>query len=89
MEGGMSNTIHLSVQLVKPGEIATAHRHVAAAIRYVLKGSPKSFTIVEGERFTMEEGDLITTPNWTWHDHFNGTVREPIQWGADITHFFL
>ncbi len=61
----MSNTIHLSVQLVKPGEIATAHRHVAAAIRYVLKGSPKSFTIVEGERFTMEEGDLIKTPNWT------------------------
>jgi len=89
MEGGMNNTIHLSVQLVKPGEVAKAHRHVAAAIRYVLKGSPKSFTIVEGERFTMEEGDLITTPNWTWHDHFNGTVREPIQWGADITHFFL
>ncbi len=85
MPGGMSNTIHLSIQLVKPGEIATAHRHTAAAIRYVLKGTPKGFTIVDGERFPMEEGDLITTPNWTWHDHFNGS-DEPIIWldGLDV-----
>jgi 1-hydroxy-2-naphthoate dioxygenase len=81
----MTNTIHISVQLVKPGEIAKAHRHVAAAIRYVLKGSARGFTIVEGERFAMEEGDLITTPNWTWHDHYNGS-SEPIVWldGLDV-----
>ncbi len=85
LEGRMTNTIHLSIQLVKPGEIAKAHRHVAAAIRYVIKGSSKGFTIVEGERFTMEAGDLITTPNWTWHDHFNGS-DEPIIWldGLDV-----
>lgn len=85
LEGGMTHTIHISVQLVKPGEIARAHRHVAAAIRYVLKGSAKAFTIVEGERFPMEEGDLITTPNWTWHDHYNGS-DEPIIWldGLDV-----
>ena len=73
LEAGMSHTIHLAFQLVMPGEIAKAHRHVAAAIRYVIKGSSKCFTIVEGERFPMEEGDLVTTPNWTWHDHFNGS----------------
>jgi gentisate 1,2-dioxygenase len=76
---GMSHTIHLSVQAVIPGEVAKAHRHVAAAIRYVIQGSPKCFTIVEGERFAMEEGDLITTPNWTWHDHTNG-AGEPVIW---------
>jgi 1-hydroxy-2-naphthoate dioxygenase len=76
---GMSHTIHLAVQAVIPGEIAKAHRHVAAAIRYVIRGSPKCFTIVEGERFAMEEGDLITTPNWTWHDHFNAS-DEPVMW---------
>jgi 1-hydroxy-2-naphthoate dioxygenase len=85
LSNGMTHTIHLSVQIVKPGEIAAAHRHVAGAIRYVIKGSPKAHTVVEGERFTMEEGDLITTPNWTWHDHFNGS-DEPIIWldGLDV-----
>ena len=88
---GMTNTIHLSVQLVKPGEIAAAHRHTAAAIRFVIKGTTNAYTIVEGERFPMREGDLITTPNWTWHDHFNGS-DEPVMWldGLDVrlvTHF--
>jgi 1-hydroxy-2-naphthoate dioxygenase len=81
----MTNTIHISVQLVKPGEIAAAHRHTAAAIRFVIKGTPNAYTIVEGERFPMQEGDLITTPNWTWHDHFNGS-EEPVMWldGLDV-----
>jgi gentisate 1,2-dioxygenase len=74
LPAGMSNTVHISVQLVKPGEIAAAHRHTAAAIRFVIKGTPNAYTIVEGERFPMREGDLITTPNWTWHDHFNGCL---------------
>lgn len=85
LAAGMTNTIHISVQLVKPGEIAAAHRHTAAAIRFVIKGTPNAYTIVEGERFPMREGDLITTPNWTWHDHFNQS-DEPVMWldGLDI-----
>ena len=85
LAAGMTHTIHLSVQLVKPGEIARAHRHVAGAIRYIIKGSSTAWTIVEGERFPMEEGDLITTPNWTWHDHYNGS-DEPVIWldGLDV-----
>ena len=85
LSAGMTNTIHISVQLVNPGEIAAAHRHTAAAIRFVLKGNPRAYTVVEGERLPMAEGDLITTPNWTWHDHFNGG-DEPIVWldGLDI-----
>jgi gentisate 1,2-dioxygenase len=27
----------------------------------------------------MEEGDLILTPNWTWHDHHNES-QDPIIW---------
>jgi gentisate 1,2-dioxygenase len=85
LSAGMTNTIHISVQLVNPAEVAAAHRHTAAAIRFVLKGNPKAYTVVEGERLPMAEGDLITTPNWTWHDHFNGG-DEPIMWldGLDI-----
>ena len=85
LPAGMTNTIHFSVQLVNPGEIAAAHRHTAGAIRFILKGNPQAYTVVEGERLPMSEGDLLTTPNWTWHDHFNGG-DEPVVWldGLDI-----
>ena len=75
---GATNTVHTSVQLVKPGEIAKAHRHTLTALRFVLKGGG-AFTTVEGERFSMYPGDLILTPQWTWHDHYNGT-GENIVW---------
>jgi gentisate 1,2-dioxygenase len=33
----------------------------------------------------MEEGDFLTTPHWTWHDHYNGS-KEPVYWldGLDV-----
>jgi gentisate 1,2-dioxygenase len=52
----MTNTIHISVQLVNPGEVAAAHRHTAAAIRFILKGNPKAYTVVQGERLPMSGG---------------------------------
>jgi len=73
-----TRTLHLSVQLVKPGEVARAHRHNMTAIRFVVKGHG-AYTAVEGEQFFMEEGDLILTPNWSWHDHHNGSGA-PIVW---------
>ncbi|MGH7771677.1 MAG: cupin domain-containing protein [Candidatus Binatia bacterium] len=73
-----SHTLHFTFSIVNPGEVARAHRHNMAAIRFVVKGKG-ACTNVEGESFPMEEGDLILTPNWTWHDHFNGS-KEPIIW---------
>src|SRR5258705_6990006 len=73
-----TRTIHMSIQLVKPGEVARAHRHNMTAIRFVVRGHG-AYTAVEGERFFMEEGDLILTPNWSWHDHHNGSDG-PIVW---------
>ena len=61
-------TIHASVQLVKPGEIAAAHRHSLSALRFVIEGSG-GYTTVDGAKLTMEPGDLILTPAWSWHDH--------------------
>ena len=83
LKSGTSRTLLLGAQLVKPGEIAAAHRHTMGAIRFVVKGSGAQTTI-NGEPFPMESGDLITTPNQTWHDHYNGS-SEPIIWldGAD------
>ena len=66
-----SRTLQMSIQLVKPGERAECHRHTAAALRFVVEGDGTAYTNVEGEEMLMEPGDLVLTPNWTWHDHFN------------------
>ena len=75
----LSNTLVMQVQCLLPGEIATTHRHSPSAIRFVIQGSSKAFTVVEGEPMPMETGDLIVTPNWTWHDHRN-EGDEPVLW---------
>jgi gentisate 1,2-dioxygenase len=73
-----THTLALGVQLVKPGEVARAHRHTMGAIRFVLEGGGAQ-TTVEGEPFPMEPGDFITTPSRSWHDHYNGSDK-PIIW---------
>lgn len=70
LEGRTTHTLQLNVQLLKPGEHALAHRHTLAAIRFVLQGRG-ACCVVEGESFEIGEGDFITTPSWTWHDHVN------------------
>ena len=81
---GTTHTIHFSFQYVKHGEYARAHRHTAAAFRFVLHGRD-AYTTVNGQQCVMEEGDLILTPQLTWHDHVNDSGA-PIIWldGLDI-----
>ena len=73
-----SHTLQLSIQYVKPGEHARAHRHTMSALRFVIMGHG-AFTTVNGQKCKMDEGDLILTPQLTWHDHSGGT-DEPIIW---------
>jgi len=79
-----TRNIYAGVQMVKPGEIAPAHRHTQSAIRFIIQGNG-GFTSVEGERCFMEQYDLVLTPPWQWHDHGNET-SEPVIWmdGLDI-----
>ena len=61
-----------------PGEIARAHRHSPSALRFIIEGSG-GYTVVNGARIPMFPGDLVLTPNWTWHDHANDTDA-PMIW---------
>jgi gentisate 1,2-dioxygenase len=70
-----TRTLQMSIQLVKPGERAECHRHTAAALRFVVESDGVGYTNVESEQMLMEPGDLILTPNWTWHDHYNGSKK--------------
>jgi gentisate 1,2-dioxygenase len=66
-----AQTIQMSVQVIRPHEIAWAHRHSIAAIRFVILGNSNLYTVVDGIACTMEDNDLVLTPSWTWHDHHN------------------
>ncbi len=82
---GTTHTFWGSVQHILPGEIATAHRHAAHAIRFIMQGEGAT-TTVEGERYPMRKGDLLLTPAWTWHDHQHDGAQ-PMTWldGLDIS----
>jgi len=73
-----TNTLSANIQVVMPGEIARAHRHTAAALRLIIE-SQGGYTVVNGQRIPMLPGDLVLTPNWTWHDHANDS-DSPMIW---------
>ena len=68
--GAMQATasIYLGLQLLLPGEAAPAHVHTPSAVRIIVEGTG-GYTVVDGEKLPMEEGDLVLTPGGEWHDH--------------------
>ena len=80
----ITEALYAGLQLIMPGEVAPAHRHSPAALRFIVEGSG-AYTAINGEKAYMEVGDLILTPSWVWHDHgHDGDV--PVVWldGLDI-----
>jgi gentisate 1,2-dioxygenase len=71
-------------QIILPGEIAPAHKHVASALRFIIEGRD-AYSAIAGEKTMMEVGDFVITPNMTWHDHGNESDG-PMVWidGLDM-----
>src|SRR6266446_652683 len=83
-ESKATNTLFAGVQMILPGEVAPAHRHVSSAIRFVLDGEG-AYTAVEGEKAFMAPGDFVITANWAPHDHGNPS-KKPMLW-LDVLDF--
>jgi gentisate 1,2-dioxygenase len=66
--GYITSSLYCGLQVIKPGEIAPAHRHSPNALRFIIEGEG-AYSTVEGERVPMHPGDFVLTPGWTWHDH--------------------
>jgi gentisate 1,2-dioxygenase len=80
----ITRSLFAGLQIILPGEVAPAHRHVASALRFIIEGK-NAYTAVSGERTMMAPGDFVITPSWTWHDHGNLST-EPMVWmdGLDM-----
>ena len=66
----VTNTIRIAISMYKPGDDATLHLHTPNASRTILSETG-GYTVVEGERIPTARGDLVFTPNGTWHRHGN------------------
>jgi len=73
-----SAAMYLGMQLLLPGEWAPPHRHTPNAVRMVVEGDG-AWTTVDGEKCTMQRGDLIMTPTGLWHEHGHDGC-EPVVW---------
>jgi gentisate 1,2-dioxygenase len=73
-----TDALYAGLQLIMPGEFARAHRHTAAALRFIVEGED-AYTAVAGERCYMRPGDFIVTPSWCWHEHRNESAK-PMIW---------
>ena len=74
----VTSTIRCAVSIYNPGDVARAHLHSPNASRTILSENG-GYTTVEGERLYASRGDLLLTPNGTWHDHGNDG-KDPVMW---------
>jgi gentisate 1,2-dioxygenase len=82
----VTSTMRCAVSIYNPGDVAPVHIHTPNASRTILS-EKGGYTTIEGERCEAARGDLILTPNGTWHDHGNDGC-DPVVW-IDVLDFPL
>lgn len=77
--------LYSGLQVMHPGEVASAHAHSASALRFIMEGEG-AYTIVDGHKMTLGANDFVLTPNGTWHEHGVEATGSPCIWqdGLDI-----
>lgn len=63
--------IWMNAQILMPGERTQAHRNIRSETRLVCEAPPEAAFVCEHEAFPMERGDVVVSPSWTYHDHWN------------------
>jgi len=77
--------LYSGLQVMHPGEAASAHAHSSSALRFIMEGSG-AYTIVNGHKMTLGGNDFVLTPNGCWHEHGVEETGTPCIWqdGLDI-----
>lgn len=77
--------LYSGLQVMHPGERASAHAHSASALRFIMEGRG-AYTIVDGQKMTLGRNDFVLTPNGCWHEHGVSEDGTPCIWqdGLDI-----
>jgi gentisate 1,2-dioxygenase len=77
--------LYTGIQVTRPGESTSAHRHKASALRFIMEGEG-GYTVVDGNKVTFEVNDFVITPNSAWHEHGVAEGGKTCVWqdGLDI-----
>ncbi|AWA30631.1 NADPH dehydrogenase [Flavobacterium magnum] len=77
--------LYTGIQVTRPGESTSAHRHRASALRFIMEGEG-GYTVVDGNKITFEVNDFVITPNSAWHEHGVAPDGKTCVWqdGLDI-----
>ena len=78
----VTNTIRIAISIYKKGDVAGSHMHTPNASRTIISESG-GYTMVEGEKIRPRRGDLVFTPNGTWHGHGNDDDA-PVIWADTL-----
>jgi gentisate 1,2-dioxygenase len=63
--------IWMNAQILMPGERTQAHRNTRSETRLVCDAPEDAVFVCEHEAFPMARGDVVISPSWTFHDHWN------------------
>jgi gentisate 1,2-dioxygenase len=77
--------LYTGIQVTRPGESTSAHKHKASALRFIMEGEG-GYTVVDGNKITFEVNDFVITPNSAWHEHGVAVDGKTCIWqdGLDI-----
>jgi gentisate 1,2-dioxygenase len=67
--GPVLPTLGCTAQLLRPAVHTQAHRHASSSVYLVLHGHGCS--VINGQRFDWEQGDVFAVPAWACHEHAN------------------
>lgn len=81
--GPVLPTLACWVQLLRPGVRTRAHRQTNSAVYQVFEG--RGATVINGQRFDWEQGDMFVVPPWAWHEHASRGPAEAILFSIQDT----
>jgi gentisate 1,2-dioxygenase len=67
--GPVLPTMGCTAQLLRPGSHTQAHRHASSSVYLVIAG--QGYSVIDGQRFDWEPGDVFAIPSWACHEHAN------------------
>jgi gentisate 1,2-dioxygenase len=72
--GPVLPTMGCMAQYLRPGVHTQAHRQASSSVYLVLAGS--GWSVIAGQRFAWEQGDVFAVPAWACHEHANASQTE-------------
>lgn len=74
--GPVLPTMGCTAQLLRPGTHTQAHRHASSSVYLVIQG--RGFSVIDGQRYDWEQGDVFAIPAWACHEHANASTTTEV-----------